>query len=301
MKIPVRKKAYFYLLIGDMLWGWAGPVVKHTLGYVTPIQFLFYRFWIVTALFTPFFWRDIRKHHPFPWRDIGLMLLIGLLGGPLCLWLIFAGTVYTTAIDAAVIVAMAPIFVIVTSRIFLKENVTRQEWLGVGIALLGTLITTFGPLFEGSLFAGKHLTGNLLVLASNIAWGFYVVAVKRFSKKYSAFVITALTFFAGALMMTPLLFAEGNGTTGFDGRAGWGIIYMAVFSSLIAYTAHNQGVAIIEASEATVFSYLQPIFAAPLAFFWLNEPLTGYFILGAIVITLGVIITERRTPLFSKY
>ena len=78
-------------------------------------------------------------------------------------------------------------------------------------------------------------------------------------------------------------------------KALGGILYMAIFSSVIAYTLYEYGLSIIEASEATLFAYLQPIFAAPVALLWLKEKITPPFIIGAVVIGLGVAISEYRT------
>ena len=67
---------------------------------------------------------------------------------------------------------------------------------------------------------------------------------------------------------------------------------MSLFSSCIAYFTYNLGVSLIEASEATLFDYLKPIFTAPLAFFLLKEEITLPFLIGAMIITIGVAISE---------
>ncbi|HEB14007.1 MAG TPA: EamA family transporter, partial [candidate division WWE3 bacterium] len=48
--------------------------------------------------------------------------------------------------------------------------------------------------------------------------------------------------------------------------------------------------------EAALFLYLEPVFAAPLAYLWLGESITPTFIIGAAVIAAGVILTEYRPP-----
>ena len=69
---------------------------------------------------------------------------------------------------------------------------------------------------------------------------------------------------------------------------------MAVFSSVVAYSAYTYGLKKIEASETSVFTYLQPLFAIPIAVIFLGEKLTIYLIIGAILITLGVFVCESR-------
>jgi drug/metabolite transporter (DMT)-like permease len=69
---------------------------------------------------------------------------------------------------------------------------------------------------------------------------------------------------------------------------------MTVISSVIAYFTYHLGYSLIEASEATVFDYLKPVIAAPVAVLWLGEKITLPFLIGAGIIALGVFLTESR-------
>ena len=70
---------------------------------------------------------------------------------------------------------------------------------------------------------------------------------------------------------------------------------MVIFSSVLAYFAFESGLRLIEASETTLFAYLQPIFAAPVAVFWLGERISPPFLLGAGIIAIGVFLSEYRS------
>ena len=69
---------------------------------------------------------------------------------------------------------------------------------------------------------------------------------------------------------------------------------MALLSGSLAYTLSHAGQKTIEIGEAAVFSYLYPLFAAPLAVLWLGEKITPSFIFGGLVITVGVVIAEYK-------
>jgi len=51
---------------------------------------------------------------------------------------------------------------------------------------------------------------------------------------------------------------------------------------------YQLGIKTVEVSEAEVFNYLSPIFATPIAFLWLKEPITWSFVLSALIIAVGV-------------
>jgi len=69
---------------------------------------------------------------------------------------------------------------------------------------------------------------------------------------------------------------------------------MAILSGSLAYFLYVRAQRSIEVSEATLFNYLQPVFAIPLAIFWLGESLSTSFIFGAGIIALGLIIAEYK-------
>lgn len=73
-----------------------------------------------------------------------------------------------------------------------------------------------------------------------------------------------------------------------------GIAYMAFISGILAYTTFNLGLRRIEASEASVFYYLQPLFGIPVAIIFLGEVFRIPFVIGTIIIAIGVYMAERR-------
>lgn len=306
--------AYFLLLVTAALWGIAAPIVKYTLTFIDPISFLFYRFILVSLLFSVPFLMAIRKK-PLSLRQLIKLGGIGAIGGPITLLLIFFGADRTSSLNASLIIAMAPVLVVLSGAWFLKEKVTKRERLGLTIALGGTVLTVIQPLIAGNGFARSHLWGNLLLLIHNFVWTTYCILIKKQSDKHSPLVLTAITFFSGVVILTPLFLNQKAlynpqrfpyqapepplRVATPDPKAIPGILYMSIFSSVIAYTTHNWGMSLIEASEGTIFTYLQPVFAAPLAFFWLDEKMSLPFWLGAGLIGLGVFLAESRSEIIK--
>lgn len=289
-----RNKAYLALLVTSLIWGFAPPIIKYSLDFVTPIEFLFFRFLIVCLCIFPVFIIKLKKN-PFKLKDLGLLILISLCGTSLTLGLLFWGLSLTTAVDSVLIAAMCPLMIALAGVIFLKETITKQEKYGLILAFLGTLIAVVSPLVTGHIFTGSFW-GNFLIFASNITWAAYSILSKKVSLKYSSFNITALSFFVGLFSFTPLFFltAKTNLLVFLTNPGFSGILYMSLLGSIIAYFTYTYGFSLIEASEATLFSYLQPLFGMPLAVLWLKEQISLAFIFGAVFITLGVFLTEYK-------
>lgn len=300
-----RLKAYILLLIVSAIWGVASPVIKYTLDYLPPFTFLFWRFLITSIVFLPVFLIYIKKH-PVKLADLPKLSFLGFLGTPLTLALIFLGYQRTTAMDGVLISATAPIFIALGGAIFLKEKITKLEKIGLGLAIFGSLVTVSQPLFEGGFLKGA-LTGNLLVFGSVLSWTAFTLLSKEDFHRHHPFVITAFCFFVGLIVIFPLFLHEQLTINNqlllndhqflLNVRSLPGVIYMSIFSSVIAYTLYEYGLSLIEASETTIFAYLQPIFAAPVSLIWLKEPITPLFLLGAAIIAIGVILSEINPKL----
>ena len=294
-----RLTAYLLLTLTAAIWGVAGPVIKATLSFIPPFTFLFWRFLLASIIFLPFFIWLARKEKE-TLKTLLPIVPIGFLGIPLCLAFVFLGFERTTALDGTVLAALAPIFIVLAGVFFLKEKVTKLEALGLTVAIAGSVVMVSQPLLEGGGFARNNLLGNIFIILSDIVWAGYVVASKKEFKKHSPFIITSVSFFTGLVVIFPFALLE-RGPQIFNFQfsilnsgALWGLLYMTILSSVIAYFAFELGLKLIEASEATLFAYLQPIFAAPIAVFWLGEKITPPFLMGAAIIALGVFLTGYR-------
>ncbi len=296
-----RIKAYSYLLVVALIWGVAGPVIKYTLPDFPPMIFLSYRFLISILVLTPVV--IIKKPKlPKQKRDFFMLTLIGLLGSSINLGLLFYGYNYTTALDASLLSATSPIFVVAASALFLKEHVTKQERYGVLLTFFGTLAIVLEPLIDGGLFSYDNLLGNILIILANITWVLYVIFSKlELKQKMDPLFMTLYMFLLGFLSTLPLAIIQSrslgsliNIISSAPLRPHLGVLYMAILSGSLAYFLYQRAQKTIEASEATLFGYLSPIFAAPLAVFWLGEKITIHFVFGALIIALGVFVAEHK-------
>ena len=296
---PARLRSYLLLLIVVVIWGIAPSVIKFALGELPPFLFLAYRFFITTLVLLPFYLAS--KNKGFDKSDFLLIILVSLLGSTFNLGLLFYGTNLTTSLDSSLISATSPILVILAGVMFLGDRVTAREKFGVFITILGTIIIALQSFFEfGTPF--KHsILGNFVIFLSNVAFAAYLILSKKALRKgISPFTITFMMFLIGLITTIPLAFAE-SGTLNLIPKlmsislpAQLSVIYMALLSGALAYILYQMAQKSIEASEASVFNYLPPIVTAPVATLWLHEKLTLPYIIGSVVIALGVFLAEWK-------
>ena len=290
--MPARTRAYIHILTAIIIWAFAGPVIKFTLGYLDTITFLTFRFGLTSAILVPYWiWTTRHEHHLFPklemWDWITL-IVSGLMATTIQLTLLFWGFERTTAIEGTLISSIAPIFIALAGHHFLGDKVTRREQIGMTIALIGTLIIVGIPKNITSLW------GNILVLLANLAWVIEAILTKKLLRhNFSPLFLTMFSFFVGFLSMTPIYFLSNHQpiTNNFP---WFGFLYMVIFSGIIAYWLFLKGQKTIEASEANLFLYLQPLIATPIGYFWLHESITWSFLFGGLVVGLGVGLASLR-------
>jgi drug/metabolite transporter (DMT)-like permease len=299
-----RLRAYLLLIIAAGIWGVAGPVIKFTLEGISPISFLTYRFGISTVIALGLF---ARKKIKLPRSKglLGMLFLNGLLGNTIALGLLFWGLTKTTVLDMSIIEATAPLITAAAGAILLKEHVTKKEKIGILIAFLGTLIMIVGPLAENKLAGGvfdfERMLGNTFVFLFVLTDAYsFILAKQIIRKRVSAETIANSAFVVAFMTMVPMMLWQegwgnfGKSVIGLSLPHQMGVFYMAIISGTIGYTLWNMGQKTIEVSEAVVFRYLLPVFATPLAIFWLGEKMSWHFVIGAMVIGVGVIIAEHK-------
>lgn len=284
-----RYTAYALLLLNSALWGFSVPIIKNALQFTSPPLFLFYRYLLATIVFFPFFliYKAKVKHQKINHLH---HIILAIIGTPLTLLPLFYGLSVSSSIESSILESSAPIFVVLGGLVYLKEKIHSKEWLGVGIALVGTLLLTIHPLF-GTLPNSLSVQGNLLIILSNIFWACFLLISKKdhVNPVY-------LSFYSFLLSIPFFLFLAltNHGSLTLNSHALFGIIYMAIAGSIIAFWAYIEGQKRIEASEAAIFSYLKPIFTIPLAYVWLKEPFTTVAVISTIIIIFGVFLSEQH-------
>ena len=287
------------ILTNVILWGLAPPLIKLSLNDVSPEIFLYYRFLFSSILGVMIIWMIPRLFAQVKkGKDLFKLTFIGLFTNPLCLLVLFIALQYTSAFSAAVITSLVPLFVIIGSGIFLGESISKKAMGGIVLASIGTIFVILDAPAEGQ--ASNALLGNLLCLGHNLLWTTGILLMKKYAKAYHPFAFGVTGWMIGFLVLgvfslvtDPIIVLRPLMLTQLP-IAMWSIIYMAVFGSLIAFTAYQIAQQHLTASATSVFSYLQPVVTLPVAYLLLDEIPQRATIIGCVLILIGVLWTEKQ-------
>ena len=281
---PYRHDAALLLVV--LIWGVNFPVLKAALGAIHPHVINVFRFIIsagtLGALYAAQrdtwdagFFAPLRTHA----RQIVTLGLISFI----------IGIDHTAAGSAALIMASAPLWTAILSRVAGYERLGYVAWLGLLISLVGTgLVIAAGAdaTLSGSLF------GNLLMLLAAMLWGAYTAFNKTVVHDVSP---TGATFF-GILVALPFLAAIGLpyiDTVDWSAVNGWvwgAIVFSGGLSTGIAFAIWNTAVKAVGASNTAVYSNLVPLVALLGGLVVLDESITWPQMVGGGLIIGGLFV-----------
>ncbi len=261
---------------------------------IAPFAMTFLRWFFAILMLMPFAWRHVRREWPVVRRSWVPLLLLGLIGVGTHNALAYLGLNYTTATNGVILNSFIPVMIVAISWIFLGERLSRTQLAGVALSLAGVLAI----LSRGSLAALASLqlnVGDLLVIASMSMWSLYTVGLRWRPAGLHLFTFLFVLACIGDLAVLPLFIGEMmlGRVPVMSATNLAGLLFVSLFSSVLAYIFWNRGVEMVGASVAGLFVHLMPVFGVVLAWLFLGERLAGYHVLGIALILTGIFVTSR--------
>ena len=233
---------------------------------------------------------EIRRRGFSP-GDLWTFLYLGLFGVVVNQMCFTISLGHTSVSHAAVIVGMGPIYTLALAVLFRLEKATWRKATGMGIAFAGIALLASE---NGISLHSPSLLGDAIAMTGAIGFATYVVLGKRVAEKYDALTMIAFNHFAGAMVVLPVAIYE---ISVLHLAARWreipwqswaAVLYMVIFSSVVAYLLYFWLLRYLEASQLSAFTYLLPVVATILGIVFLGERGSPMQILGGVLALAGV-------------
>ena len=227
-------------------------------------------------------------------RDLVRLAALGFMAIPLNQGLFLVGLARTTSGHGALLYALTPIFVFLIARARLGERATPLKLVGIAVAFVGVLVVLLPRGAASVSGAGSPLVGDLLILAAVVAYAVFATGGKPLAERYGSVASTGLITVSGALLYLPIGLAGSNlRRLAALSATGWLAVAYLVLAASVRPDRHYWVLARVEASRVAIWSNLQPVLTAALAWAIYGEELTASFIAGGAMVLAGVIVTER--------
>lgn len=285
-----RGLAVSCLVVAMAIWGSSFIALKLAFAELPPLWVIFGRMALGSLVFLlAWRWRGRLQYRAGDWK-----YLLGLAVCEPCLYFIFEALAlqHTSASQAGMITALLPLLVAMGAFVFLRERIGRTTLGGFLLAMLGAVWLSLAG--GADQHATNPLLGNFYELLAMLCATGYTLLLKHLSTRYSAFLLTAMQAFIGALFFLPVAALDAPFPTSISALGLGALLYLGVVVTVGAYGLYNFGVSRLPASQASGFINLIPLFTLVFAMLLLGERLNAMQLLAAALVFGGVALSQWR-------
>lgn len=227
-------------------------------------------------------------------QQIVVIVIFSVLTGFAYQVLFLLGIDSTSSSNTALIMSTIPMWAAVLALILLKEKLSSSAWIGLTIALVGTIVVSLSQAQVGT--SQNTIAGNLLVSAAAFSWALGTVVSRPIMKNVSPIALA----FIGVTLAVPLHFVIARHALGeipellHKPKVLFALAYSGVFSTGLAYAMWNYGVKHLGAAHAAVFQNLVPLVAILTGWLLIGEVPIAVQVIGGVLIIGGLVIMRRR-------
>ena len=303
MKGRAHLLPWLALLTIWVVWGSTYLAIRIVVREMPPFAAAFLRFLSAgVAMAAIAFFVDRRSGRP-DWRQLRDYGLIGVLflgfGNGFVMW----SEQRIPSGIAALMVATVPLWITFFDGLRPGgQPWTLRVWLGTLVGLIGVFLVARPA---GGDWSG-HFAGIAALQIATLSWtlgALYSQAVKR---KLPVLTAAAVEMLAGSVVLfaESLLLGEDRSLVLAASREAWlGLLYLAVFGSLVGFTAFSYCLSVLPAGTVGTYAYVNPVVAVALGAIFLGEPLSRGLLAGGALILAAVVVTtlsQKRPGVQAK-
>ncbi len=292
MSATQKIMGHFYAIFTILVWGSCFVLTKEMLTTYTAIQIIPLRM----ALAYVTLWVLRPKTLKLPRKDELMFILIGVTGGSLYFFLQNTALSYTYAANVSILVALAPILTVILAQLFSRsgERLGKYVYIGAVIAIVGVVLVVL----NGQLTFHLNPLGDLIALGAAFMWALYSILIKKYTEQYDNFLVTRRVMLWAFLTSVPLMLVT-------DGMPdlrplfttprillSW--LFLGVFGNAVCFAIWNVAFKRLGVVITNNYLYASPFVTLAAGYLILHEEITLMSIIGAVLITAGVIVALKK-------
>ncbi|MNK21568.1 putative amino-acid metabolite efflux pump [compost metagenome] len=289
--MTAERQKWLLLIALSLIWGSSFILIKKSLDHFNPYEVGALRVLISGIVLMPF---AISKIKLFPKRHLKWLIIVGLSGSFVPMFLFPMAETEISSSIAGIINSMMPIFVIIVGSLVWKFSTSKRQLLGVLISFTGACILALGSGESGEI----KIYPILLLLLATLLYAISTTTVKSKLHDVPAILMSAYVF-SFVLFLPSLValifsgfFSHFNFTK--DNFVGLGFVAMlSIFGTGLAMMMNYKLLSISTPLFASTVTLLMPI----VAIIWGildGEKLTTMQSVGALIILAGLIFLRSK-------
>lgn len=283
-------------MIGNSIFGFSFMFSRMALQAVQPFVLLGYRFVIAFALISLIaLWA--RRTGQTGWLRFRLSRsgLIRLLPLGVCQPVVYFlcesyGISLTNATVSGVIIALIPIMALAAGFLFMRERASLRQIFFSVLSIAGVIVMTLQQSAGGTV----QPLGVALLVGAVICGAAFNIMSRKLSGVHSALERTWVMMLTAAVVFTALAYIETRADPALllaplrSGRFMAAMLYLSLFSSILAFLCLNFAATILPVSKSTAFCNVTTVLSVFAGAVFLGESVNAVSLIAAAVIILGV-------------
>ena len=289
----MKKAAPYLILASGVLWGTMGLFVRqYNNKGMDSLEIVAIRAMVTVLCMFVFLLCGHRELLKIRLKDLWCFVGNGLLSVLFFNLCYFKAMMMTSLSVAAVLLYTAPTIVMLLSRVFFKEKLTKVKLLSVFFTFAGCVLVT-GVIGSGTVLSGA---GILVGLGAGFGYALYSIFCRfALERGYHSFTISFYTFVFTMLGCIPLVDLSGISNVVFS---GWQMVVFTLLCGLVTtvlpYIFYNFGLQHVENGKAAVIASVEPAVATLRGVLVFQETLTVTGAIGLLMVIGAVVVCQRK-------
>ncbi|MGB5434789.1 MAG: EamA family transporter [Maribacter sp.] len=204
---------------------------------------------------------------------------------------------------AALEISAQPLIILLLMRIMQGKKIQMMSVVGVVLGFVGIYLLVSQ---KQVLNQENSITGMLMIFACMLSWGYGSLFVGKADLPRNYFVNTGYQMLTGGIMLafSSLCFGESwSSPWVWTKPVQYSMLLLIVFGSIVAFTSFNYLLKVVSPEKVATSTYVNPIIALVLGWYFLNEQITLQSICAAVILLTGVyfINTKRKFVVLPRF
>lgn len=296
---PIRRflarsndSAWLLLSLTSLFWAGNVPAARLSVGEISPMTIIVGR-WALASLIAFAFLRNVTREE---WRALFVhWRWLAILGITLTIsnTLVFHAAAHTTGVNLSILQGVTPAIVILGAYFMFSAPIGIVRLIGLAISLLGVAVAATAGAPADILRLSLNY-GDGLQIAASVLYAAYALMLRK-RPPGSAWAIFGLVSAVSFLTSLPLLAWEASSGATFTPSLNGllALLYIALFTSLLAQMFFMRSVELVGPGRAAIFHNLTPVLGALLSVLVLGERLALYHFVALAMVLGGIYLCER--------
>lgn len=204
---------------------------------------------------------------------------------------------------AALEISAQPLVVLILMRIIQGKKIQTMSLVGVVLGFIGIYLLVSQ---KEIINQENSILGMILIFLAMISWGYGSLFVGKANLPSNFFVNTGYQMLTGGILMLIISIFLGEEWTSplvWSGKVQVSMVLLIFFGSIVAFTSFNYLLRVVSPEKVATATYVNPIIALLLGWYFLNEQITMQSVIAAIILLTGVyfINTKKKLALYSRF